>query len=248
VTCTGTRGWTCCRQMACKRSAVRARLAPLVRSEIRTVRTASTAGKYSNGGRLGRRTCVRIGHLPPAGGCWQDTGFQALNRLWSECHVGKSPPRRSRDSCHPVTTRPAWRAMSASDCCRVCKWPSRTGRPGGPIHSQEPRLPTRAAFADGGLGALRRWCQCGAGPAGALRRSGAGLRRGASLRACRRAAAPREEPGAAWRTARGRAPAGRSPTQGFDAADARSSPPPMAGRAAHRRAARSVPEPSPPVR
>jgi hypothetical protein len=28
VTCTGRRGWTCCRQMACKRSAVRARLAP----------------------------------------------------------------------------------------------------------------------------------------------------------------------------------------------------------------------------
>jgi hypothetical protein len=29
VTCTDGRGWTCCRQMACKRSAVRARLAPL---------------------------------------------------------------------------------------------------------------------------------------------------------------------------------------------------------------------------
>ena len=28
VTCTERRGWTCCRQMACKRSAVRARLAP----------------------------------------------------------------------------------------------------------------------------------------------------------------------------------------------------------------------------
>jgi hypothetical protein len=47
--------------------AVRDRLAPLVRSEIRTIRTASTAGKYSNGGRLGRRMCVRIGHLPPPG-------------------------------------------------------------------------------------------------------------------------------------------------------------------------------------
>jgi transposase len=54
-------------RMACKRSAVRARLAPLVRSEIRTIRTVSTAGKYSNGGRVGRRMCVRIGHLLPAG-------------------------------------------------------------------------------------------------------------------------------------------------------------------------------------
>ena len=67
VTCGDGRGWTCCRQMACKRSAVRARLAPLVRSVIRTNRTASTAGKYSNGGRVGRRTCVRIGHLPRLG-------------------------------------------------------------------------------------------------------------------------------------------------------------------------------------
>jgi hypothetical protein len=53
--------------MACKRSAVRARLAPQVRSEIRMTRTASTAGKYSNGGRMGRRMCVRIGHRPVAG-------------------------------------------------------------------------------------------------------------------------------------------------------------------------------------
>ena len=53
------------------------------------------------------------------------------------------------------------------------------------------------AFADGRLGASRRWCESGAGPAGGLRRSGAGLRRGAALRARRRAAGPREVPGAA---------------------------------------------------
>src|SRR6202044_2283643 len=82
VTCTDGRGWTCCRQMACKRSAVRARLAPLVRSQIRTDRTASTAAKYSNGGRVGRRSCVRIGILSRLG-CWQDTGFEALNGRWS---------------------------------------------------------------------------------------------------------------------------------------------------------------------
>jgi hypothetical protein len=55
VTCGDGRGWTCCRQMACKRSGVRISLAPLVRSEIRIVRTASTAAKYSNGGPVGRR-------------------------------------------------------------------------------------------------------------------------------------------------------------------------------------------------
>jgi hypothetical protein len=47
--------------VACKRSGVRISLAPLVRSEIRTDRTGSTAAKYSNGGAMGRRTCVRIG-------------------------------------------------------------------------------------------------------------------------------------------------------------------------------------------
>ena len=61
VTCGDGRGWTCCRQMACKRSGVRISLAPLVRSIIRTDRTASTAAKYRNGGPMGRRTCVRIG-------------------------------------------------------------------------------------------------------------------------------------------------------------------------------------------
>ena len=120
VTCTDGRGWTCCRQMACKRSAVRARLAPQVRSEIRTNRTASTAGKYSNGGRLDRRTCVRIGDLPRLG-LLAGTGFQALHRRWPACHLGKSPPRRPGDSCRLLITRPAWMAVSARDCCRICK-------------------------------------------------------------------------------------------------------------------------------
>jgi len=120
VTCGDGRGWTCCRQMACKRSAVRARLAPLVRSKIRTDRTASTAGKYSNGGRVGRRTCVRIGHLRRLG-LLAGHRVQALNRRWPACHLCKSQSRLSRDSCCLITTRPSWRALPASDCCRICK-------------------------------------------------------------------------------------------------------------------------------
>ena len=46
-------GWTCSRQMACKRSGVRISLPPLVKSIIRTIRTGIVAGKYSNGGPLG---------------------------------------------------------------------------------------------------------------------------------------------------------------------------------------------------
>ena len=129
VTCTDGRGWTCCRQMACKRSAVRARLAPLVRSEIRTTRTASTAGKYSNGG---RPAAVRVfgSGMFFGQGCWQDSGFQTLNRRWSACHLRKSSCHRSRDSCHRLTTRPSCRAIPASNCCRICKWSGRAGRPG----------------------------------------------------------------------------------------------------------------------
>lgn len=49
------------------------------------------------------------------------TNFQALNRRWLACHLRKSPRHRSSDSCRLVTTRPFWRAISARDCCRICK-------------------------------------------------------------------------------------------------------------------------------
>ena len=87
---------------------------------------------------------------------------------------------------------------SASGSCRICKWSGRAGRPTAPVHSQEPRLLARAARSLM-AGSARR--ADGVNPAlGALRRSGAGLCRGATLRACRRAGAPREESDAARRT------------------------------------------------
>ena len=141
----------------------------------------------------------------PGWGCWQDTGFQALNRRWPACHLGKYPPHWSRDLCHLVITRPSWTAIPASGCCRGCKWPGCAGRPSRPgaLPGARARCQGRA-FADGGLGARRgascRWCQSGAGPRLC---SGAELRRGAARRACRRAGAPREEPGATRRTGLG---------------------------------------------
>ena len=57
----------------------------------------------------------------PGWGCWQDSGFQTLNRRWPACHLRKPQSRLSRDSCCLITTRPSWRAISASDCCRICK-------------------------------------------------------------------------------------------------------------------------------
>jgi hypothetical protein len=90
VTCTDRRRWTCCRQMACKRSGVRISLAPLVRSIIRTVRTVSTAAKYSNGGPVGRRTCVRIG-IFRWWGCWQDRGFSRRSGAFRRPTWANSP-------------------------------------------------------------------------------------------------------------------------------------------------------------
>ena len=194
MTCTDGRRWTSCRQMACKRSAVRARLAPLVRSLIRTVRTASTAGKYSNGGRVGRRTCVRIGHLRRPG-LLAGHRVRALNRRWPACHLRKSQSRCSRDSCCLITTGPPGEpfppvTVAAFASSPVARWRS------GPLPGTGPRW-AGPLFADGRLGArarhvaprvsVRRWAD------GALRRSGAGLRRGAAPRACRRAGAPREK-------------------------------------------------------
>ena len=102
MTCRDGRGWTCCRQMACKRSAVRARLAPPGQKYNSNDSAASTAGKYSNGGRVGRRRCVRIRHLPPARAAGR-TPVPDAQPGWSACHLRRSPPHRSRDSCHLVT-------------------------------------------------------------------------------------------------------------------------------------------------
>jgi hypothetical protein len=107
VTCRDGRGWTCCRQMACKRSAVRARLAPLVSGEIRTNRTAGTAAKYSNGGRVGRRTCVRIGYFP---------GWGLLARRWLP------------GAGQPVT----WANTRLIGSVTLVTWPP-PGSPGGPF-------------------------------------------------------------------------------------------------------------------
>ena len=102
VTCTDGRGWTCCRQMACKRSAVRARLAPpgQRRNSNRSNRQYSSKVPQRRPG----WAAVRVfgSGMFPGWDCWHDAGFQALNRRWQACYLGESPPCRSRDSCHPV--------------------------------------------------------------------------------------------------------------------------------------------------
>jgi len=211
--------------MACKRSAVRARLAPQVRSEIRTFRTGSTAGKYSNGGRVGRRTYVRIGHLPPAGAAGRAADSRRLAGsgqpvTWANPRlIGPvtlaiwSPPGPHGGPLLPVTVAAFASGPAALAVLAVRSTP------------RSPRLLARAARSLTGarragparraMVSVRRWARWCAAP---LRRRVAPWR---SPRACRRAGAPREE--------LGRAPAARPRTQGFDAADAKSSPPSMAG-------------------
>jgi len=87
MTCADGLLWTGCHWMACKRSAVRARLAPLVRSEIRTDRTGSTAASTATAAGW---AAVRVfgWAFSPAAGCWTDVGFQLLNRRWPACGLG----------------------------------------------------------------------------------------------------------------------------------------------------------------
>ena len=210
MTCTDGRGWTCCRQMACKRSAVRARLAPPGQRRNSNGSNSEYSRKVQQRRPNGPPYVCSGRASSPGWGCWQDTGFQALNRRWPACHLGKSPSRRSRDSCRLLTARPSWRAMSARDCCRICKWPSRAGHPGGLVGSQEPRVLARAARsltvarragsarrADGVSPALGLLVRCAAQARGcAVARPSAPL--GALLRQVRNQAR---------RTGRGRAPA-----------------------------------------
>jgi hypothetical protein len=109
-----------------------------------------------------------------AWGCWQDTGFQALNQRWPACHLGKSPPHRSGDSCHLATTQPPWRTIPASDSCRICKWPrsrwasrpvrftpgNRASGPGRRVRRRQPRGAGAARGADGVSPALGPLMRC----------------------------------------------------------------------------------------
>jgi hypothetical protein len=159
--------------MACKRSAVRARLAPLVRSLIRKTRTASTAGRYSNGGRW---AAVRVfgSHVPPAG-LLAGQRIPGAEPTTVSLSPGQIPPHRSGDFCRLATTPPSRRAIPASGCCRTCKWSGRAGRPGR-CDSLPGAAPAAqgGAFADGRRGARaqrvapmvsgRRWARWCAAP------------------------------------------------------------------------------------
>ena len=148
----------------------------------------------------GRATC-------PAWACWQDTGFQALNRRWSACHLGKfrrigpvafvgwPPPGPPRGPLLPA-------AVAAFACgLAALSVPAARSTPQEPRPLARAARSLRAGAACGrGRGAWCRWCQpalrvlvcCAAQAQSGTVRS--------SLRPCRRAGAPLEEPGAARRT------------------------------------------------
>ena len=143
-------------------------------------RFTSTAGKYSNGGRVGRRTCARIRHLPLAG-----------------LLAGRRTPGAEPALVRPVTcaNRPVIGPVT------LTTWPP-PGALGGPF------LPvTVAAFASSrdvlAVVAIRSTPRSGPAREGrALAEGSAARELGAprvSVRRCA-AAAPREEPGAPRRT------------------------------------------------
>ena len=121
VTCGDGRGWTCCRQMACKRSGVRISLAPLVGSEIRIERTASTAASTAA---AARRAAVRVfGSVSSAGArCWKDRGFQSPLRCLSGMPPGQTSLLRRFDTCRLDRVQARASGQSGCDRCRNCRW------------------------------------------------------------------------------------------------------------------------------
>ena len=122
VTCGDGRGWMCCRQMACKRSAVRARLAP--------------QGQRLNSNRSNRQYSSEVPQPRPLGPprvCSDRSSSRARA-------AGRTPDPRLRGGADqpatwanprligPVSVAawslpgPAPTAISASDCCRICRW------------------------------------------------------------------------------------------------------------------------------
>lgn len=144
---------------------------------------------------------VRIGHVPPDWGCWQDTRIHVLSWRWPACSLGKPPPRRSGDSAawSPPGPRggpflPVTVAVFAGD--------SPSGRPGGQIHSRRPRLLARPrvrwrSSGSPGSECCGEWCRPTLGQPVRCAAQARELRRGAIRRACRRGALPYEGSGAA---------------------------------------------------
>ena len=160
---------------------------------------------------MGRRTCVRIGHLLRLG-CLQDTEVHTLDRRLVGLSPGQIPASPVCDPCRLVATRPSGRAVSASERCRLCKWL------GPRVHCPWAPRVGPARYADGVSAALGPPC------AAPLRRQVAPWRGPVRLPA-HRCTHMRNQARLGARYLAG----GRAATQGFYAADARSSLP-MAGR------------------
>jgi hypothetical protein len=156
VTCRDGRGWTRCRQMACKRSALRARLAP-PRSEAKFEQieqvvqqeSTATAAVWAAVCVFGSGIFSRLG--PPAG--HRIPGAESTLASLSPGQIQSSP---SRDSRRLVITRLSWRAIPARLLPHLQvvqpRWPSWRS---GPLPGAAPTGRGRA-FADGRRGARAR--------------------------------------------------------------------------------------------
>jgi hypothetical protein len=100
VTCGYGRGWTCCRQMACKRSAVRARLLHLFRGKIRTQnRWALLSEGHSEGQdppEAGRLTSDDAELVPPP---QTNSAFATFKRSLAAAKAGFRDPGELHTGC-----------------------------------------------------------------------------------------------------------------------------------------------------
>jgi hypothetical protein len=198
VTCGDGRGWTCCRQMACKRSGVRISLAPPGQKHNSNDSNSKYSSKVQQRRPDGPPYVCVFGSVSSAGTRgWQDRGVQSLLRCLQAYHLGKFLFSGRFDTCrlgrHPARAS----GQPDYDCCRVCRWCPYCRPPASTIHSEYPQrspadacsriAPVGSVVAPDGADQLVR---CAAQALGcAVAQSGAVTRRAVAPAGERRAAA-----------------------------------------------------------
>ena len=164
--------------MACKRSGVRISLTPP--GQKHNSNRSNRAVQQQSTATAAHWAAVRVfGSVSSAGAdCWQGRGFQSPPWCLQACHLGKFLCFGCIDTCHLGRHPARGSGQPGCDRCRICRW-SRDASSGIPDPLPEPAPVIRgvgARIAPVGAGRRAGWRR----RACALRRLGAGPRRGAA--------------------------------------------------------------------
>ncbi len=121
VTCGGGRGWTCCRQMACKRSGVRISLAPPGQKHNSNKSNSEYSSKIQQRRPDGPPYVCSGRYLPLARAADKTADSRHRSVAFQACHLGKllcSGALTLALGHHQARAS----GQPGGDCCRICKW------------------------------------------------------------------------------------------------------------------------------